>query len=601
VTVQELIAKLTLRVDKGSFATAAKALDTVVQQVRAGAAAALASVEKLVDANGDHFNRIVLDTMRAARTGVDDAVVSWDGWTAKQKESVSVLTRLRAGWKELAAVALTVWAGSRMLTGLQNLVQSSALAAANFERMSQRTGVGVERFQELAHAAKVAGVETDNFVEFLQDLQEKAFEAARGQKEYADAYRALGVNVKDSQGKLRSGEQLMRDVADRFSQMEDGGKKTALAMKLFSDEGTKIIPLLNKGSKGIDEMALEARTLGVVLDRAAIRKLKELNAQHTRMAASLTGLKNDVLLALLPTLHGMVEGVRAWVAANRTLLKQRLAQVFGAIAKTLIVLGKTLGVVIKVVDVLVEHWRLLGVIASTVIAGKLVMALGALRLAMIKTAAVMVATAIKGAAAWALASLPLLLLGALVTGLALLVEDFMTWKSGGDSLFGGFYADAVNWLSRVEKRWQEFQDFIRGEGQFMDTRDLMRIAKAYQQASGASLPEAVKFAKGQAGSGARNFEDWQSNFDLDAFQRKRRAGTEVTRMQSFLRASGGPRMMGPSPAQAGAWAGMQVTQSIGTLTINEAGNADRTREAISDALGGAAQRLRDTSGARSVP
>ena len=62
------------------------------------------------------------------------------------------------------------------------------------------------------------------------------------------AFKAAGIDTLDA-------DKAFRQLSDLFAVMPDGMQKTALAMKLFGREGMSLIPLLNEGSRGLDESA----------------------------------------------------------------------------------------------------------------------------------------------------------------------------------------------------------------------------------------------------------------------------------------------------------------------------------------------------------
>ena len=61
------------------------------------------------------------------------------------------------------------------------------------------------------------------------------------------AFRALGISLKDNGGNVKTSGDLFLDIAQKFSKMEDGAAKTALAIRLFGRAGAELIPLLNQG------------------------------------------------------------------------------------------------------------------------------------------------------------------------------------------------------------------------------------------------------------------------------------------------------------------------------------------------------------------
>jgi len=67
----------------------------------------------------------------------------------------------------------------------------------------------------------------------------------------SEAFAELEIALTDSTGKIRPLGQILGDIADRFSKMEDGPKKVALANKMAGKSLVNLIPALNMGREEI--------------------------------------------------------------------------------------------------------------------------------------------------------------------------------------------------------------------------------------------------------------------------------------------------------------------------------------------------------------
>ncbi len=64
----------------------------------------------------------------------------------------------------------------------------------------------------------------------------------------------FGVQTKDAHGKTRDLEQILLDVADAYTHTEDKGRKAALVQAAFGRGGQEMLPILEKGRKGIEDL-----------------------------------------------------------------------------------------------------------------------------------------------------------------------------------------------------------------------------------------------------------------------------------------------------------------------------------------------------------
>ena len=136
-------------------------------------------------------------------------------------------------------------------------------------------------------------------------------EAAKGGGDAAGAFRALGISQQDLQ--RTSPDELFKRVSTGFASMEDGAGKTALAMALFGKSGAALIPLLNSGASGIEQMTEEARRFGVVIDTETGKRAEEFNDNLTRMRVAFGGIVTQIMSGALP---GMVMSSEARTMTN---------------------------------------------------------------------------------------------------------------------------------------------------------------------------------------------------------------------------------------------------------------------------------------------
>lgn len=184
-------------------------------------------------------------------------------------------------------------------------VKSGIDAADELNKLSQKVGVTVESLSALQYAAKLSDVSTEQLQSGLARLSRVASEASGGTGDAADAFRALGVAIKDSQGNLRGTEDLILDIADRFSKMDDSAAKSAIALKLF--RSVDLIPFLNQGKAGLEGLRKEAERLGIVISADTARRAEEFNDNLTRLGAAADGAKISLATNLLPALTQIAE------------------------------------------------------------------------------------------------------------------------------------------------------------------------------------------------------------------------------------------------------------------------------------------------------
>lgn len=206
----------------------------------------------------------------------------------------------------LAGLA-TAAAGAAVAVGA--MVKSQLNAADELGKTAQKVGTSVEALSRLKYAADLSDVSLEGLGNGLKKLSvNMADVASGGGDKAANAFRALGISVTDSNGKLKSSDVVLTEVAGKFGTMEDGATKTALAVALFGKSGADLIPLLNSGADGLAAMAAESDALGVTIDTKTAKAAEAFNDNLTRLGKVGTGLTTQLAAGLAPALADISAG-----------------------------------------------------------------------------------------------------------------------------------------------------------------------------------------------------------------------------------------------------------------------------------------------------
>jgi len=186
----------------------------------------------------------------------------------------------------------------------------NALTFADSMRdMAERLGLTSKQMSILAYSAKMSETDVNSLEATMKKMYISAYKGA-------DAFNVLGVKVKDSSGRLRSGYDIFLDVADAFKKMPDGVGKSAAAVEIFGKSGGDIVPLLNAGRQGIAEFGEEAKKLGVIIEEESARNADRFDkfVKRAAEAAKGFGVKTiDFFSDIVMVLKG---GVYDWTIAE---------------------------------------------------------------------------------------------------------------------------------------------------------------------------------------------------------------------------------------------------------------------------------------------
>ena len=216
----------------------------------------------------------------------------------------------------VAVGAAAAAAGAALLAMTQRISEQADEIGKN----SRAIGLSTDSYQELSLALNLSGSSIEASASAFRRLSANALDAQQGVSTAVEAFEAIGVASTTAEGEIRSIDDMLGDIADRFAEMPDGAEKTARAMEIFGRAGARLIPLLNQGSEGIEEMRAEAHELGLVLTNETIVASEMLNDNITRLKTVAGSFARGLATQLIPRLRQVseqvIEVVRSFMGAD---------------------------------------------------------------------------------------------------------------------------------------------------------------------------------------------------------------------------------------------------------------------------------------------
>jgi len=180
------------------------------------------------------------------------------------------------------------------------------------EQLHQKTGLSTNSIQQWAFATKTVGVESKEATKALAELGDAQNKALHDNKDAAAAFKALGISMEEL--KSSTPEQLLPRIADAFHESADGAAKAAVANELFGASGADLIPLLDRGAKGLDSLNAAARETGAIIGVDTIKQMAALREHMELSHAKMDALTLSAKAQLLPTIINLTEAMSGNVA-----------------------------------------------------------------------------------------------------------------------------------------------------------------------------------------------------------------------------------------------------------------------------------------------
>lgn len=244
-------------------------------------------------------------------------------------ESAGAVKAVKAVTSEMASMQ---GASLKVLSTLQSLAGLGAVAALTtltkqaidsadaLDELSQRTGVAVEDLSKLQYAANLTGVSSEQLAKGLITLNGELAAAAAGNKESAEKFAALGISIRDTDGRVRGAMPVLRDLADAIADLPAGAAQTNAAISIFGSKvGKDLVLALNGGSEALDKFFTELEDLGGVMSSDMAKAAGQMNENMDKLR-TVSGSVGIVLANdLVPVLNVLLEKFLAFRKSGATL------------------------------------------------------------------------------------------------------------------------------------------------------------------------------------------------------------------------------------------------------------------------------------------
>ncbi|MDI7865047.1 phage tail tape measure protein [Rhizobiaceae bacterium n13] len=233
------------------------------------------------------------------------------------KSAQSGLASFGKAVKTGLAVAATGAAAGIAAIGVS--VKNTVDAADEMSKAAQKIGVPIEELSRLKYAADLSGVSFEGLQTAVGRLSRNMAETlTKPTGEAAKAFEQLGIDVKNSDGTLKSSTEVLSSLADKFAGMPDGAEKTAVAMQLMGRSGADMIPLLAGGSEALNKLASEADTFGQVFTQEMGANAEAFNDNISRLQGAFGNVAAEITEKLLPYLRQFSD----WLVVNAPQIAQ---------------------------------------------------------------------------------------------------------------------------------------------------------------------------------------------------------------------------------------------------------------------------------------
>lgn len=222
------------------------------------------------------------------------------------------------------------------VAGLQRMVVGFAEVTGAIDDTARGVGTTGVEWQRLTYLFQQGGVAAEMGADSIGRLNKNVAAAAAGKnKELASLFKRAGISLRGANGELRTGADLLPEVAELFKRNGNAAVQARMGNALFGKSWQALAPLLNDGEDGIRRLTERYKALGLGIDEDAIQKGAEFGDKLDDLGLVVRNYGYQISAKLLPVLSPMIERTIQWAAANRELITTRVSNFIADVGRYL--------------------------------------------------------------------------------------------------------------------------------------------------------------------------------------------------------------------------------------------------------------------------
>lgn len=191
-----------------------------------------------------------------------------------------------------------------------------------------KAGMSNAEYQKMKYVFDQAGVPVEAMQGSLGKLNKNIGAAASGKnKDLASLFQALHIPMKGLNGQIRTGAEMLPQLADAFVKNKDPVKQAAIGTALFGKAYQEMLPLLNEGSESIEKSLARFNRLKGVIGDDDLKGAKEFGDQLKDLSFVTKGFQMTIAKELVPVLSPLLEQFIQWAAVNKKLIAGEVKKV----------------------------------------------------------------------------------------------------------------------------------------------------------------------------------------------------------------------------------------------------------------------------------
>ena len=183
-----------------------------------------------------------------------------------------------------------------LVVALQKNMMQAAEGVRELKKAADQASISDQQMAALQYAEKITGITTDKMIDAYSKTTEFIKRATEGNAEALAIIDKYNISLEDTNGKLRSADDVFLEIAGKLGDIEDGTERNITAMKFFGEDAKSLYQIFDDGGKNMKGAIAEAWDTGIVKSDEYYAKLSEAAEETARFFAQINSFMQDIAI-----------------------------------------------------------------------------------------------------------------------------------------------------------------------------------------------------------------------------------------------------------------------------------------------------------------
>lgn len=247
------------------------------------------------------FGTIALDGVSTVNKQLSSMDKSFKEFSKKVTKSGKQLQKLGTGMSK--NITAPIAAATAAITALSIKTGQYADKLLDLEQITGISTAGLQRFE---HLARIAGVNFETLTGAATKFIARIPQIEKGTSDTAKSFDELGINLRNSDGELRSMDELFPEIIKKLQNISNVTERNAIAQQLFSKSLNDLAPVMGMTNEQLDQAFQEAEDLGLIMSKDSLNAANDFRIEIEKLQKQMSFLGAEIGISFLPILKDII-------------------------------------------------------------------------------------------------------------------------------------------------------------------------------------------------------------------------------------------------------------------------------------------------------